>query len=170
MKPIAEVGRGNRYVSALFYAACYFISSVAVVNLWSPPQTSRVRVLPHRNFIRRPSSSCLLCPLVAPLVESQLVSATEKINPRSDFHSARSVCAPPSMLLLFCHRSSNVWARGPTPFAFFDLNCGHRSTRVRDPFDRDICVHVCVFVGGFWYSYQRNSSPCSDAVLERFVM
>jgi len=35
-----EVGRSNRYVSALFSAACYFISSVAVVNLRSQPQTS----------------------------------------------------------------------------------------------------------------------------------
>ncbi|TGZ52800.1 Uncharacterized protein DBV15_07552, partial [Temnothorax longispinosus] len=40
IRPIAEVGRDNRYVSALFYAACYFILSVAVVNLRSQPQTS----------------------------------------------------------------------------------------------------------------------------------
>lgn len=53
-RSIAEVGRGNRYVSAVFYAAYYFISSVAVVNLRSQPQTSPVRRRGrlYRNFIR----------------------------------------------------------------------------------------------------------------------
>jgi len=66
-RPIAEVGRGNRYVSALFYAACYFISSVAVVNLRSQPQTSpgRRRGKFYHNFIRWPSSLMFaLCPFV----------------------------------------------------------------------------------------------------------
>lgn len=54
IRPIAEVGRDNRYVSALFYAACYFILSVAVVNLRSQPQTSSVRRRGrfYHNFIR----------------------------------------------------------------------------------------------------------------------
>lgn len=41
VKSIAEVGRDNRYISAFFYAAYYFISSVVIVNLWSPPQTNQ---------------------------------------------------------------------------------------------------------------------------------
>jgi len=61
-----EVGRGNRYVSALFYAACYFISSVAVVNLRSQPQTSpgptSRQVLPRFYSVTLVAEWCLLVP------------------------------------------------------------------------------------------------------------
>lgn len=98
-RPIAEVGRGNRYVSAVFYAACYFISSVAVVNLWSPPQTSPVRVLPHRNFIRRPSSSCLLRPLVSPFEPSVVLHQRKLTALAENFHPTRLPIRPLHLLL-----------------------------------------------------------------------